>query len=51
MSTAEADGPAKELHLGGGGLWAPVVPVPGKPEQWMCQADEDDAPAVVRSVD
>jgi len=51
MTIMRTDGPAEELHLGGGGLWAPAVPVPVQPEQWICQADEDDAPAVVRSVD
>jgi hypothetical protein len=51
MRTTGTDKPAEELHLGGGGMWAPMEPSDAHPQEWACQVDEVDAPAVVRSVD
>ena len=37
------------VRPGGTGIWAPVVPEPREPQQWVVQADDD--PAIVLSVD
>jgi hypothetical protein len=37
------------VRPGGTGIWAPVIPDPREPQQWVVQADDD--PAIVLSVD
>ncbi len=41
--------PGKPVRPGGTGIWAPVVPDPREPQEWVVQADDD--PLIVRSVD
>jgi hypothetical protein len=39
------------VRPGGTGIWAPVVPEPGPPQDWMSQDPDDVNPLIVRSVD
>ena len=41
--------PQEIVRPGGVGLWAPVVPEPREPQEWVSQEDEDEL--IVKSVD
>ncbi|SDL99185.1 hypothetical protein SAMN04488074_11587 [Lentzea albidocapillata subsp. violacea] len=49
MSTREEFELRRQGRPGGSGIWAPVVPEPREPQEWVVQAD--DEPVIVRSVD
>ncbi|MFD4674329.1 hypothetical protein ACFWNN_31730 [Lentzea sp. NPDC058450] len=49
MTTREEFELRRKRRPGGTGIWAPVVPDPRKPQEWVRQADEE--PVIVRSVD
>lgn len=49
MTTRQEVELPKQVRPGGTGIWAPVVPDPREPQQWVVQADDD--PLIVRSVD
>ncbi|MCR3754045.1 hypothetical protein [Lentzea californiensis] len=48
MSTREEFELRRQRRPGGTGIWAPVIPEPREPQEWVVQADE---PVIVRSVD
>lgn len=41
---------SEKVRPGGRGLWAPVIPEPREPQEWVSQ-EADDEPMIVRSVD
>ncbi|MDX8054126.1 hypothetical protein SK571_32550 [Lentzea sp. BCCO 10_0798] len=49
MSTREEFELRRQRRPGGTGMWAPVIPEPREPQEWVVQADEE--PVIVRSVD
>ncbi|WP_330274229.1 hypothetical protein OG205_00600 [Lentzea sp. NBC_00516] len=49
MTTREEFELRRQRRPGGTGIWAPVVPEPREPQEWVVQAD--DEPVIVRSVD
>ncbi|WP_439659909.1 hypothetical protein ACSHWB_47365 [Lentzea sp. HUAS TT2] len=49
MTTREEFELRRQRRPGGTGIWAPVIPDPREPQEWVVQGD--DEPVIVRSVD